>query len=666
VSVRGTPTVRERPIGVPGFLPPDPRVEEPYLFTPQMALRVAVLGILAIVVFCVLFFRLWALQVISGERYLEDARNNQIRSFRVGAPRGSIVDRDGDVLVSNTPGTSVRLWPAALEHTPAAERNALVRRIARLLGVRFRKVHAQLMDQLKADPLTPFTVRTDVDERTTAYLMEHQSEFPGVQVTEIYLRKYDEGTIGAQFLGYVSEISAKQLKLKEKDGYAPGDRIGQTGVEAAYDSFLRGRTGEGRVYVDALGRITSEREFSQLPEAGDNVRLTIDDELQRTAESALQYGIQLARNDGEWAADGGALLAMDVHTGEILALASNPTFDPSVYVGTVEEKDLKRLADPKNNYPALDRALAGVYPPGSAFKPFTALAALNEGLLRSDELIQCTGKEVIDGQTFMNWDPYKNEPMTLSTALANSCDTYFYKLGLRFYNREDSPLQRWSDKMGFGGPTGVDIGPEEDGLVPTPAWRRRTFKSEIDKIWTTGDSVQLAIGQGDLLVTPLQMTRAYAMIANGGKLVEPHIVKAVEEPRSEGEAPVVIRPFAPKPPQDIGIDPYSLRVVQEGLFDATHASFGTSQSVFGAFPVEIAGKTGTAEKYVNLPGFQGLRDQSWWCGYGPYQDPEIAVCAVIENGGHGGTAAAPTALKVFEDYFDVQPESYSATVQESD
>jgi penicillin-binding protein 2 len=631
-----------------------------------MALRIAVIGVVAIVIFCALFFRLWALQVISGEQYLEDAKNNQIRTFRLAAPRGSIVDRNGNVLVSNTPGTLVQIWPAALEDVSAEKRDALLRRLSRLLGVRPRKVHARVAAGLEKDPLTPITVRADVGELKTAYLMEHQSEFPGVQITETYLRHYDQGTIGAQILGYVGEISAQQLKDKEDDGYAAGDRIGQTGIEAGYDSYLRGTSGVGQVYVDAMGRVTSQREFSQMPEPGDNIRLTIDSDLQRSAEDALAYGIRLAREQGEWAADGGALVAMNVKTGEILALASNPSFDPSVYVGTVEERDLKRLAKPEANYPTLDRATAGIYPPGSTFKPFTALAALQAGLLGPDEVIQCTGKRVVDGQVFMNWDPYRNEPMTLTTALANSCDTYFYDVGLRFYERPDSPLQRWSKAMGFGRTTGIDVGPEETGLVPTPAWRRKTFKTEIDKIWTSGDSVQLAIGQGDLLVTPVQMTRAYAMIANGGKLVEPHLVKAVEEPRNEGEPPVVLRPYTPKPPRDLGIDPYALGVVQEGLFDATHASYGTSQATFGGFPVPIAGKTGTAEKFVRLPGFTGLRDQAWWCGYGPYGKPEIAVCALIENGGHGGESAAPVALKVFERYFHVKPGSYLATVQESD
>ena len=631
-----------------------------------MALRLGIFGVLAIIIFCALFFRLWALQVISGDQYLSDAQNNQIRSFRLQAQRGPIVDRDGDVLVTNMPGTLVQVWPAALEDVSYRRREAMLLRLSRVLGLRPKVVKAKVAKQLANDPLTPVTVSSDVGDRRAAFLLEHQTEFPGVQITETYLRRYEKGTIAAQILGYESEITAEQLAKRTGGTLAAGDRIGQTGIEAAYDSYLRGQPGLGRVYVDALGRVTSERQFSQMPESGDSLRLTIDDELQRTAEEALDFGVRLAHDNGEWAANGGALVAMDVKTGEILALASNPTFDPSVYVGTVDEKDLKALADKSANFPTLNRAIDGTYPPGSTFKPITALAALEQDLLSPGEVIQCTGKMVVDKQTFMNWDPYRNEPMVLSTALANSCDTYFYDVGLRFYRLENSPLQRWSRQMGFGVPTGVDLGPESKGVVPTPEWERRTEKTEIDKLWTSGESVQLAIGQGDLLVTPLQMTRAYAMIANGGKLVEPHFVKAVEEPRNEGEPAVVLRPFTPKPAKDMNIDPYNLTTVQEGLFDATHASYGTSQSVFGAFPVPIAGKTGTAEKYVELPGFQGLRDQSWWCGYGPFQKPEIAVCALIENGGHGGEAAAPVALKVFEDYFNIEPGSYSATIQESD
>ena len=630
-----------------------------------MALRIALLGALAVTIFCVLFFRLWALQIISGERYLEDARSNQVRTFRTQAPRGPIVDRHGNPLVTNIPATVVQLWPAALADLRPADRQRMLRRLAKLLGVPYRDIRDDLAERGN-DTLTPIAVKEDVDDARIEFLLEHQNDFPGVQISQTYLRHYERGGLAAQILGYVGEISQEQLEARQRRGYALGDRIGQSGIEAAYDVYLRGLPGVGRVFVDALGRVQSERQFSQLPEAGDSLRLTIDADLQRAAEEAIEYGIRIAHEDGEWAADGGALVAMDPRTGEILALASNPSYDPRLFTGRVRQRDLKRLADPRANHPTLNRAVAGLYPPGSTFKPITALAGLQEGLLQPDELIQCTGKEVIDKQTFTNWDPFKNEPMTLTTALANSCDTYFYKVGLRFYHREDSPLQKWARSMGFGKKTGIDVGPEEAGLIPTPAWSRRYFENEIDKIWTSGESVQLAIGQGDVLVTPLQMTRFYAMIANGGKLVEPHVVKAVEEPRSEGEPPVVLRPYAPKPPKDVRLDPIALRIVQEGLFDAAHANYGTSSGVFGGFPVPIAGKTGTAEKFVRLPGFQGLRDQAWWCGYGPYSKPELVVCALIENGGHGGTAAAPAALKVFERYFDVEPGSYVSAVIASD
>jgi penicillin-binding protein 2 len=648
-----------------GFLPPDPRVEEPYRLTPQLALRIAILGVFAVTIFGVLFFRLWALQVISGDRYLVEARNNQVRTFRAPAPRGSILDRDGDVLVSNVPSTVAQLWPAALNRLTPEERKRTLRRVSRLLDVPYRGIARDLAAR-KEDLLTPITIKTDVPDSKVNYLLEHQNDFPGVQINQTSLRRYDQGTIASQILGFVGEISKEQLDARAEEGYAAGDRIGQAGVEAAYDTYLRGRPGIGRVYVDALGRVKSAREYQQLPEAGENVRLTIDADLQRVAEEAVEYGIRIAHEDGRWAADGGALVAMDPNTGEILALASNPSFDPRIFTGRVEQKDLNRLEDPAENFPTLNRAVAGVYPPGSTFKPVTALAALEEGMVAPDELIQCTPKEVVDGQTFTNWDPFVNEPMQMTTALAASCDTYFYQVGLRFYERPDSPLQKWARKMGFGASTGVDLGPEEIGLMPTPDWRQRHFKTEIDKIWTSGDSVQLAIGQGDVLVTPLQMTRFYAMVANGGKLVEPHLVKSVEEPSSEGQPPVVLRPYAPKPPKDVGLTSGPLGVVQEGLYAATHEGYGTSSGIFGSFPVEIVGKTGTAEKFVRLPGYQGLQDQAWWCGYGPYSKPELAVCAVIENGGHGGTAAAPAALQVFEHYFDVEPESYVATIQDSD
>ena len=247
--------------------------------------------------------------------------------------------------------------------------------------------------------------------------------------------------------------------------------------------------------------------------------------------------------------------------------------------------------------------------------------------------------------------------MTLPQAIGASCDTYFYNLGYSFYALPPDrghPLQGWASRFGFGAPTGVDVGPEQDGLLPTPEWRQSTYTKktdpccwQIDRLWKPGDSIQLAIGQKDLLVTPLQMVRFYSLIANGGKLVKPHVVQAVGKP---GGGMVPLNPPAPEPSN---VDPAALAVVRDGLYRATHASYGTATAVFGNFPISVAGKTGTAEKVVQPPGYAHplLQDQSWWCGYAPAEKPELAVCAVIENGGHGGTAAAPAALKVFEHYF---------------
>jgi penicillin-binding protein 2 len=652
---------------LPGFLPRDPRVEEPYRLTPQTAVRIAILGTIAIALFAVLFLRLWALQVISGERYLQEAQNNQVRTARVEASRGTIIDRNGLQLVTNRAATSVQLWPVALRELPNDRRVAILGSLGKLLDLELPEIQAALRNH-RDDPLTPVTIKQAVRNEKVLYLLEHQAEFPGVEIAQTELRHYDQGSLAAQILGYVSEISPEQLAQRKDEGYAAGDRIGQTGVESAYDVNLRGTPGLSEVRVDALGRVTSERQFSRPPEAGYTVKLTIDADLQKAAENALAYGVRLAHEDGEWAANGGAIIAMDPNTGEILALASNPTFDPSVYLGRVAPKQLEALADPTRNYPTLNRAIAGLYPPGSTFKPITALAAIQEGLLSPTEQIQCVGKMVVgdDKQVFMNWDPLKNEPMTLTTALANSCDTYFYDVALRAYERPDSPIQKWSRRMGFGVASGIDLGPESDGLVPTPAWRRRHFKDPREQVWTNGDSVQLGIGQGDLLVTPLQMTRLYALLANGGKLVEPRIVKQIEQNQTEGSPPLVVRPFTAPKPRDIGLDPDAISFVQQGLFEATHASYGTSTSVFSRFPYPISGKTGTAEKFVQLPGFAGLRDQSWWCGWGPSDDAKLVVCALIENGGHGGTAAAPAALKVFEQYFGVKPGSYQASPVSSD
>jgi penicillin-binding protein 2 len=659
------------------FLPPDPRVSEPYRFTPQLALRVGVLAALALIVFAVLFLRLWALQVLSGDQYLNAAQNNQLRTIRVEAQRGSIVDRAGRTIVSNVPGTAVRIWTADL---PDEGRYAMFKRLSKILRVPLPRL-TRALEESRGDPLTPILVKTAVHEEQVMYLEEHRDEFRGVEIVGTYLRDYEFKTLGAQLLGYVGEVSPDELKALEKSkdrDIRGGEKIGKTGVESAFDRYLRGTPGTAQLRVDSLGIPLAPFEPKRPAQPGYNLRLTLDIGLQRAAERALREGIELAYQHDEFNANGGAIVALDPRDGAILAMASNPTYKPSVYVGRADPKKLEPLVVERvareRNYPGINRAISGLYPPGSTFKPLTALAAISDGLLSPYEYIQCTPEATygLDELKFKNWNPYTNMPMTLTTALSQSCDTYFYDVGNRYYERGEreraywTKMQAWAKKFGFGQPTGLDIGGELSGLLPTPAWRRETFKG-IDRAWNPGELIQLAIGQKDLTVTPLQMARFYAAIANGGKLVTPYLVQAAERPAAEGEPAVPVVTFPASPPKDINVDPAALSFVRDGLYEATHDANGTSSGVFGSFPVPVAGKTGTAEKVVQIPGYPPgtMRDQAWWCGWGPFDGgewvkpngvsrPPLVVCALIENGGHGGAVAAPTALKVFEHWFREQ------------
>ena len=643
------------------FLPPDPGVEAPYRLTPGLAFRVGLLGIVALVVFTVLLFRLWSLQVLSGDSHLAQAQGNQKRTIRIEAPRGTIVDRRGRVIVDNVAGTAVKVWVSDL---PKVGRYDVIKRLATVLGVRPARL-AKEVDARFADPVNPITVKTAVGEDQVAYLYEHQSEFPGVQIQQTYLRHYPYQTLAAQVLGYVGEVSQGELDAKPRL-YRPGDKVGKAGVEATFDEHLRGDTGEAQIVVDSRGVPKSGVQPSRDARAGRTVRLTIDIGLQRAAERALRYGIRTAIDNDSFNADGGALVALDPRDGAVLAMASTPTYTPSVYVGRVDPKKIEPLvndaAAKAKNYPGINRATTGVYPPGSTWKPVVALAAMQEHKLEPLQSLSCTPTATYgaDKQVFKNWDPYVNHSMSLVEAMARSCDTYFYQVGYSFYLDGDkgrSRMQEWARLFGFGSPAGIDVGSEESGLVPTPAWRKRTFEG-WDAEWNPGDSIQFSIGQKDVAVTPLQMARFYAMIANGGNLVTPYVVAQVETPGAQGQAPFVDRRFAPDPPKDLDLDPAALDFIRQGLFSATQSTYGTSSGVFANYSIPIAGKTGTAEKVVPIPGYPPghLEDQSWWCGYGPAQTEvaRLVVCAVIENGGHGSTAAAPAALRVFEHFFGVK------------
>jgi penicillin-binding protein 2 len=665
-----------RPPAASPSRPPEPDAAEktsvePYRLTPKLARRVALLGGLVVIGFAALLLRLWALQVLAGSHYAAKARANQLRTVRVAAPRGPIVDRNGNVLVTNKPVTSVQLWPSSLPKS-YEHRVAELRALTHITGAGLRQVTKLIVERRqKGDMLDPVVVRPATPGPMLTYLEERAGNFPGVTLARSYVRRYPHGSLAAQLLGSVGQVSQGQLKKLSKVGYDPGDEVGQAGIEATYNKYLFGVPGAARVRVDSLGRPRSEQTLATQPQPGQTVRLTIDTRLQIAAQNALQYGIQHARNGGMLAADGGAIVALNPQDGSILALASSPTYAPSVYSGRTTQQALNAqgLGSAKSaldkNYPGLDRALDGTYPPGSAFKPLTAIAALEEHLIKPYAFYPCTGTYVAPEDTshhvFHNWDPNVNQGMDLPTALAQSCDTYFYAAGNKFYllpQDRGQPLQLWARKFGFGSTTGIDVGPEATGLVPTIGWKHSMYTKQtdptnwrIDRLWKPGDSITLAIGQGFLLVTPIQMARLYAAIANGGKLVTPHLLMDVQNANG-----TIVPTSAPPAPRPIpGLDPAYINVVQQGLFEGTHDPLGTSYGVFGNFPYPIAGKTGTAQKVVQLPGYTHDESQSWWCGYGPANDAKLVVCAVIENGGEGGTAAAPAAERVFAKFFHVRP-----------
>jgi penicillin-binding protein 2 len=657
------------PIRPGRFLPRDPRVDAPYRLTPQLLFRIGILGFLVLAAFGVLFVRLWSLQVLSGNEFLLTAQDNLLQTKSTEALRGPIKDRYGRVLVENASATAIKITPAFL---PKRGQYAELRRLARILQVPLSDVTDQI-EKHGDNRLIPVVVKEVATRNEVFFLKEHQKEFPGMTIDDTSVRSYPHGDLAAHILGYVAEIDERQLERLK--GYKLGDRIGQAGIESSFDKELRGTPGIVQTRVDSLGEPKGKPKIEQLPVPGYGLRLTLDAKLQRAAQQAVIDGINRAQADKKWYAKAGAVVALDPRNGAIRALASYPTFDPTVYTRH-KKRELASLLDPDvaeaSNFPALDRAIAGAYPPGSTFKPVTALAAMQEHILSPYDSKACTGSYTVDKQTFKNWDPGANQMMTLPTALAQSCDTYFYQVGKAFYDLppdRGQPLQRWAKTFGFGRPTGIDVGPETSGLLPTIKWKQKTFTKEtdpenwqIDRIWKSGDSIQLAIGQKDMLASPLQMARFYALLANGGKLVTPHLVSAIEQGGGSTTGPaqgsLVLRSYVPRA-QELNLDPAAVDVIRRGLYDATHSPFGTSSGVFGQFPIPIAGKTGTAEKVIDAGRYFRKENTAWWCGWGPYDSPELVVCAVIENGGYGGEIAAPSALEVFEQYFGKQAASWT-------
>ena len=594
--------------------------------TNRLALRIALFGGVAVVLFGILFFRLWLLQVLDGEKYLAEAKNNRTRSYRVSAPRGEILDRNGKVLVANRTSLALQVNPRKLPENPA-QRRAELSRLATLTHSTLRRVRRTMHEELKLAPAAPVTLRRDVGHYLVFYLQENQDRFPGVETQRVFVRDYPDGTLAAHILGSVGEIEEEQLKEARYRGLQPGDAIGQSGVEDTYDRFLRGQPGLTRVQVDAFGEPTPNGHLVAKPPApGDSLKLSIDEKVQAAGEAALaERGLP------------GGFITMDVHTGEILGLGSFPTFEPALFTRPLTQKQVDETYN-NPTAPLLDRATAGLYPTGSTFKLITAIAALESGKLQLGEVINDPGQLEIGGEVFKNAGEAANGAVSLVQALEVSSDVFFYTLGYRMWNT--GALQHWAHALGIGRPTGIDLPGAEEGLLPSKHWRNQLYKEgETDRPWSAGDNVQLATGQGDLQTNPLQMAIAYATLANGGTVVTPHLGKEIDDPAGR-----VLKEFDPKPRRHVHIDPEYRAAILEGLHDAAQSGAGTSFAVFGNFSIPVAGKTGTAQRPPHL-------DQSWYGVLAPYPNPRIVTFVTMEEGGFGAESAAPAAKKILEAYF---------------
>lgn len=601
-----------------------------------VAPRLAVAGIFGAVVFGILVLRLWALTVLGGAEYAERAEQNQLRLLPAEAPRGTILDRSGRPIVTNRPAQEVAL---DLQDVPEQRLESVVRGLAFALG----EPEPSIMEIVEAAPegaVEPVVVAEDVPREVVGFLREHAAEFPGVTVRTRYRRAYPHGSTAAHILGQVGEVSPEELESSHTN-LRPGDRVGKSGLERRYDEYLRGTDGYQAIEVDAAGIRKGERRG--MPETpGRDLRTTLDLGLQRATERSLAENVaRAARTADGRDANAGAAVAIDVRNGEVLAMASHPTFDANIFVTPGKDREISWLYSEKNRkQPTFNRAIAGAYPPGSIYKPITAIAGMEEGLVAPDTVIQCPPYMKILGTVFRNHDSRHLGGMQLPAALEASCDTYFYELGLEFYNHPESPLQDWSRKFGLGAPTGIDVSGEGEGLVPTPRWKREHFEG-WEKEWLPGDSVNLSIGQGNLTVTPLQMAVVYAALANGGVMRTPHLGRSIHDPSGREE----LKLDAGRP-RDLKLNPVDLTAVTEGLVRVNEGVNGTATAVWSGFPVPTAGKTGTAEKF-------GQSDLAWYCGFAPVEEPEIAACAFVDGGGHGGSVAGPIVRDMFAQWFDV-------------
>lgn len=612
--------------------------------------RIAFLGAVFLSFTSILILRLYYLQVLSFREYAEAAEQNQVRVVAIQPARGNILDRNGEVLVSRRASRVV-----SMRLDEVADRAGTVGRLAALLGLEPKVIEERLADKTVL-PYTPIPVAEDVSEDQLVYIKEHQDEFRGVIIETRPVRIYPRGRLAAHLLGYVGEINSEQLDLPRYEGRRPGSLIGRGGIEYAYEKELYGAEGLVKLEVDAAGKVRREL-GTKPPRVGYDVVTSIDSEVQQLVEDSLAEGLANARgifdreSGKKYLAPGGAAVVLDPRTGEILAMASHPNYDPSAFVGGIPANEFQALAaDPAN--PLLNRAIQAQFPPGSVFKIVTAAAALQSGIAQPGGHYDCPGSYRFADRTFRNWKRTDSGVISLPQALQDSCDTVFYDWAAEFYRRfrrgGEETLQDFARAFGFGHKTGLEIPFESGGRVPDEGWLKEQNREHPRlfpySTWLPGYTINMSIGQGDVLATPLQVANSFATIANGGVLYQPQVgLKILDGKR-------VVKTISPKPVRSLGLNAGHLAAIRQGLMGV--ATEGTAKGAFAGFPLDqvpIASKTGTAELQQRPP----KQPFAWFAAYAPAHDPRYVVAVMLEEGGHGGETAAPIARRIIEGLFDL-------------
>ena len=595
---------------------------------PELRVRTRFVYLILIIAFLGIMSRLAVLQIAQGERYTFLSENNRVRIKRVPGTRGMIMDRQGELMVDSRPSFDLLFVPE-----DAGDPQSTLRQLAKYLGRPEHELIAVFEENKSRAAFDEIILGRDVDWATVVAVETHQLDLPGVNLRVRPRRNYADGPMAAHVLGYLGEIGPKQLKILKEQGYGSGDEIGQYGLEKRWEGFLKGQNGGQQVEVDALGRrVRVLHEVVDVP--GYTVHLTLDRQLQQTAYEALK-------------GKEGTIVALDIHTGAILTMVSTPAFDPNLFARGIKPEEWRTLTKDRLR-PLNNRAIQGQYPPGSTFKIIMAIAGLEEGVIDPDARISDPGFFPFGNRSFRDWKKGGHGSVDLHKAIVESCDVYFYQLGQRL---GIDKIAKYSRAFGLGEKTGAFLDDEKDGLVPDTAWKRKRYRQP----WYPGETPSVAIGQGYLTTTPLQLANMMAAVANGGTLYRPRIVNKVES--VDG---TMVREYGPEKIRTINLKPTTLQRVQTALADVVRGRGGTGGAARSNM-ISVAGKTGTAQvvemkaaylKSEQLSYFN--RDHAWFVAYAPVENPQVAIVVLVEHGGHGGEAAAPMAKKVFEKYIEMK------------